>query len=261
MKNRKETIFEYIQIKKSVSNKQISDFFDVSRMTVHRLTRELYEEKKLELHHGWVKIASGFKEKNFIEDDIEVNKEIKQDIAKYVSKTFIRSQKMYSFDTKAIICSIIDQLKDSPLTADIGVVTNSFFIANKATRILDIGCVFCSGGLIRSASLSTIGKETESFFKDYKTEIVFLGCDSINSNLDIIESDISEVEIKKQMMLNANMTILLLESNQYNDNEGHVISNLSHVGHVVIDKNISHLMKEKLDALSNTKLHIVNTGV
>lgn len=94
------------------------------------------------------------------------------------------------------------------------VVTNSLKLAIKLDEIPAVK-TFIAGGRLRSGTGSILGDISLDFFSDFRADLVFLSCSSINAN-DVYMSSEEQSGVKRRMMENAEKKILLCDHSKFN---------------------------------------------
>lgn len=192
---RRKRIKALLNEKGSVSVDDLTNQFNVSRMTIWRDLKILEEKDELQKVHG----GAIQKEDNYIlEPKFEIKERIaikeKRSIARYAAENYIKDGDIIFLDGGSTVMELIPYLKDKNITLLTNGL-NTLFLASKYINHLN---VMGSGGGIRYPSMTFVGPEAEKFFNNYKAEIVFLSCSGITIEDGVMDINLLEMEVKKK---------------------------------------------------------------
>lgn len=204
------TILDLLQKKKVMRIKDLQKELFVSDSTIRRDLIALEKMGKVTRKFGRVELVKA--------DNIELsflfrqqeNSESKKYIAE-IASTFLGDNEAIFVDsssTTSFLAHFFEGL------TNLVVVTNSLKLAIKLDEIPAVK-TFIAGGRLRSGTGSILGDISLDFFSDFRADLVFLSCSSINAN-DVYMSSEEQSGVKRRMMENAERKVLLCDHSKFN---------------------------------------------
>jgi len=226
---RQKKIFDIVSKKGSVSVDFLAKHFRVSKMTIRRDLEKLQEEDLLQRTHGGAMLPQVlFKEMTYLEkqtQNIEVKRKIATDALEYV----VENSVIY-LDAGTTTFELAKHLVERK---DVQVVTNDLRIAS---HLANAGVrVYMPGGLVSSDTGSIHSAEAIDFLENLNIDIAFLAASTVDNELNVCTPNEEKVLLKRYMIKNVPMNVLLVDSSKFHQKAIHRVFNLSEVDYVVTD--------------------------
>ncbi|WP_300391170.1 DeoR/GlpR family DNA-binding transcription regulator, partial [Fusobacterium sp.] len=166
----------------------------------------------------------------------------KKIISKYAS-TFVQDGDIIFLDGSTTVYEMCPFLLEKHIT----IITNSIRVGQFFSTVKNI-TVIITGGILRYATLSLIGEDSEEALKKYNTNKVFMSSKAISYNSGVTDVNIFEINAKKIAMKNTNEVILLLDSSKINKISLQKVCNIQEISKLIVNKdtNFSNDQKETL---------------
>ncbi|MHB1334827.1 MAG: DeoR/GlpR family DNA-binding transcription regulator [Candidatus Humimicrobiaceae bacterium] len=233
---RQAKILQLIKDKGFVENKDLQEFFKVTRITIRRDLKELSKQKLIKhVHGGAINISDSsttpeplYKTKSFL----NINK--KEVIGK-VAVEMIDDGDTIFFDTGTTTLQVALRLKNKKFKS-LTVLTNDIKIAYELCSFNNIK-VFVLGGELKNFLYSLYGPYTINFLQDLKADKLFLAADAI-SNEGISNANIEDVPVKQAMLKSSKYAILVADSSKYGKDAFCKVCGWSQINMVICDNKI-----------------------
>ena len=137
----------------------------------------------------------------------------------------------------------------------ITVVTNDLQIAVSLACNPNINLI-CTGGIARANVFSLHGSQVESFIRNLRVDITFLGADAIHEDGTVSNVSIEEAMIKQAMIGAAERTVLLADSSKFSKAGFARVCSLGQLDTVITDSGIA-FDKQELLATMGVKVIVV----
>ena len=248
---RLEFIINYIQEKKSVSTRELSQILNVTEKTIRLDFNELEDLGLLNRVHGGAVIvevnSTVFPNNKYRTRALEN----KYEIAKKALK-MIKPNETIAIDDGSTSLELAKLLGDFPLT----VLTNDVFILNELCMKKLINLYFVGGILIRNdTSYFFSGEEAISFIRKFRVDKVFLGVSTIDVDNGLMLYHYGNKSIKKAYMEISQTKICLADSEKFNKTAFSSYANLNEIDYIITD---SRIKQDTLKTYSNFDLKIIN---
>jgi len=210
---RRSEIAKYVEEKESASIHDLSEKFSVTLMTINRDLRKLHEEGKLIVARGGAMKGSEKIPESYFSQRINSNLDIKQILAEKALK-YIKPDDFIMLDsstTAIILCRKIIQENIKNLT----IITNSNTLINELVSRDGI-TVISTGGILLSKFQCLVGPLAELLISQVRVNKFFFSVAGISIGGELTDTDIQEVNIKKEMMKVSTKKILLVGSHKFN---------------------------------------------
>lgn len=224
---RQKKIFDIVSAKGSVTVDFLSSQLKVSKMTIRRDLEKLQELDLLQRTHGGAMLPQVlFKEMTYIEKqaiNIEVKKELALECMNYVYKNSVVY--LDAGTTTYEVAKLLEERKDvSVVTNDLRIASH---LANTGNR------VYIPGGLVSSDTGSIHSAEAVEFLKNLNIDVAFLAASSIDPDMNICTPNEEKVLLKRYMIKNAPMKVLVVDDSKFNQKAFYKIFNINEVDHVI----------------------------
>lgn len=230
---RRYYIEKKIRKDKRVEIEDLSKELDVSEMTIRRDLKYLETLGILNLVSKGA-ILNSFNDFDSIDDTLKTrtmqNINEKKIIAKYACD-FIEDGDIIFLDASTTVYEMCPHLIDKNIT----IVTNSIRIAQYFNTVKNI-TIILTGGMLRYATLSLIGVDSEESLNKYNTNKVFMSSKAISLSNGITDVNIFEINTKKIAIKNTNEVILLLDSSKLDKVSLQKVCNISEISKFIVNK-------------------------
>jgi DeoR/GlpR family transcriptional regulator of sugar metabolism len=210
MEERRRHIIERLQDLGRVSVNELSEWLDVSAVTIRQDLRALEQENLLDRTHGGAVLrrdTTGGSDLSF-EVRNRVNHSAKDNLARKAA-SLVESGYSIALDASTTCFRMLPYLKKLERLI---IVTNSLMIAQNCLDSPHIE-VFMPGGKLRRDSISLVGKPEE--LPDINLNCGFFGANGISKTAGITESSRAEVEIKQAIMYHCLQVYFVLDATKW----------------------------------------------
>jgi DeoR/GlpR family transcriptional regulator of sugar metabolism len=223
-------ILDLLQKKKVMSTNELQEQLYVSNSTLRRDLIELEKMGKISRKFGHVELIRS--------DNIELsylfrkqeNGEAKKYIADIASMYLGDNQSVFidSSSTTSFLAPYFEDL------TNVVVITNGLRLAVELDEVPNVK-TFIAGGRLRVGSGSILGDVSLDYFDNFRADLVFLSCSSINA-YDIYMSSEEQSSIKRKMMMNADKTILLCDNSKFDVKGYYKLCDVQNVDVIILDR-------------------------
>lgn len=234
-------ILDKVKIKGTVKLKDLVSELDVSESTIRRDLDELEEKELLKrVHGGAVGTKSNFAADNTITERITQYSSEKKRIAKYCSELIEDGDFIY-IDSGTTTYELIPYLKDK----NVIVVTNGVY---NVERLLEYNVkTYILGGGIKEITRTVVGEQALKQIEDFRFNKAFIGANGVTFNAAITTPDISEAVLKREAILRAEESFVLVDSSKFGKVSFSKICDLEDVS-IVTDADKDEMDEDILDA-------------
>lgn len=209
-----------------------------SRSTIRRDLIYLEEEGMIQRHHGGVSLVADSPSENSVNIRRMANPEKKATIAR-LSQNFLKDNTVLFMDSSSTVSYCIPYIK---LKKEMTIITNGIQVASQFNALSDFKCYLCPG-LLKHNSLSVIGEYALDFLDNFSAQIALLSCKAINEQ-GFFEGDDAQALIKRKMIKNAKLRILLCDSTKENSSGYFKLANFGEIDIIISNSQFSEkLMK------------------
>lgn len=246
---RRNIIIKKLKENKKVEIDELSQEFNVAKMTIRRDLKYL---ENIGIANLISKGAIFNVSKNFevIDDTLKTrnlqNIEAKKVIAKCAAE-YVKDGDIIFLDASTTVYEMCQYLENKKIT----IITNSIRIAQYFNMVKNITLIL-TGGLLRFATLSLIGGDSEEMLAKYNTNKMFLSSKAISIANGVTDVNLFEINTKKIAIKNTNEVILLLDSSKINKISLQKVCDIGIISKLITNKN-----KEQIETLKKIK----NIGV
>ena len=230
---RHRRIVEMARRQEVVRVDELTNFFDVSEVTIRHDLGVLAEKGLLIRKHGGAIINSRTDLAMAFEQRAGLNMEIKRAIG------ITAAQLVKPGDTILIDAGTtnLEFAKNLPAISPLTVVTNALNVATQVGALLDVNVILL-GGLLNRQTVSTIGPNTLRELEDIVVTKLFLGIHAVEPEVGLTDVLMEVAQVKKAMIRAAKQVILLADSSKWGKSAFVKIMPLSAVHVVITDSNL-----------------------
>lgn len=207
---RKNAILETLQKEQRVLVSELSQAYGVTEETIRRDLDKLEKE-------GFVKKTYGgavLNENTNIEMPLRIrektNRKEKQTIAKLVA-AMIEEGDSIILDSSSTSLMVAQELKDRK---KLTVITNSLEVLIEFSKSKGVH-VISTGGLLKSSTLSLIGKNAEKTLENFYVDKAIISCKGLDIKKGATDSSQDDAEIKRSMVSCSKQLILIADSTKF----------------------------------------------
>lgn len=208
---RKNEILATLQKEQRVLVTELSQKYHVTEETIRRDLEKLEKEGFVKKTYGGAVLNSNMNMDLPLRIREKNNQLEKEKIARKVAE-IIEDGDSIMLDASSTSLMIAKQLKTRK---KLTVITNAVEVVIELSGYEGIK-VIATGGILRDASLSLVGKSAERTLENFVADKAIISCKGLDLEKGITESNEEEAEIKRAMRRCANRTYLAMDSSKFN---------------------------------------------
>ncbi|MCZ7574150.1 MAG: DeoR/GlpR family DNA-binding transcription regulator [Ardenticatenaceae bacterium] len=193
-----------------VSVNELSDLFDVSKVTVRGDLDELERRGLLQRTHGGAIASDGDKAELTFKDRELINLDDKSRIGE-AAAALVNHGDTIALDASTTALQVAKQIKNRH---ELTVVTNSIYIALELEDASDV-TVVVPGGIMRRGTLSLVGQLGEEGLTKFNIQKGFFGAKGITLNEGLTDVNAFEVQLKRIMVRMAKQVIAIVDHSKW----------------------------------------------
>jgi len=227
---RQKIMLDYVNKVKKATVSELSEYLDISKVTVRRYLTEL-ESKDLVIktHGGALSIDNELSTDLPYAHKIDLHAAEKRRIGIAASK-LVNDGDVIILDAGSTTFAIAQQI----VNRDITVLTNDLKIAFELSTNSHVKLII-SGGPVQKNVYTIIGSTSEGFFSKVHVDKVFLGADAFNLECGVTNRTLEEAAVKKAMIKAAEKVILVTDSSKMDNKALADICNIEEINTIVTD--------------------------
>ncbi len=207
---RRQGIIEKLQETGSVVVSELSQMFLVSEETIRRDLTKMEQEGILKKTYGGAFINRGMH--LTVPVNLREHTYIKgKDVIGALAAEMVQTGDTIFLDASTTAIHIADRILDKK---NLIVITNNLRVAETLAASTAIKTI-CTGGTLRQAGLSMVGKASESAIASFFADKAFLSCAGLDLTRGITDANEKEAEIRKIMMRQANVSVLVADATKF----------------------------------------------
>ena len=227
---RRSQILSTLETEKRVLVPELSKKYNVTEETIRRDLEKLEKEGLLKKTYGGAVLTDTISAEPSYGMRAETNKAQKLIIAEKIQK-LVGPKENIILDASSTCVHIARKLKKMD---KLTIITNSVEILMECSKAENI-TVISTGGTLRGSSLSLVGSDAVNLLGQLTADKAIISCKGLDFEKGIMESNISEAEIKRAMANNAKELILAIDSSKFTRQAFVKTMELKHVNCVVSD--------------------------
>lgn len=230
MIERHTKILDIVSENKKIEVNRLSEFLNVSQVTIRKDLDMLEERGLLSREHGYAVMRNV----DDINNRMAVRYDTKLRIAKEAAKSVISGETVM-IESGSSCVLLAEQLAQEK--RDITIITNSAFIAS-FIRETAIGRIILLGGEYQKESQVMVGPLVRTCAKEFYVDKLFVGTDGFVPDIGFTGGDMMRTEAMKAMAKSARKVIVLTDSSKFMRQGVVVQFGLSEVSSVYTDDEI-----------------------
>jgi DeoR/GlpR family transcriptional regulator of sugar metabolism len=126
---------------------------------------------------------------------------------------------------------------------NLGIITNSIQIVSELGGQKGLS-IISTGGVLRDKSLSCVGPLAARVLREYHPDWAFISCKGFSLERGLLDTNDLEVELKRLAMINAGMSVALIDSSKFQQPALLQIAPVEKVAKIVTDKMDGQMHRE-----------------
>lgn len=238
---RHQEIIDLLEKEKSVKASDLMQQFNVSFETIRRDLEHLEKSGFLKRVHGGAVLETiNSVEHSFITRETHRVEE-KREIAELTTKYVVEGQSI-AMDVSTTNTEVARVLKKK--FNQLTIITNSLLIATELAEKPKY-TIILAGGVVRNQELCVVGNMAENFISQFNIDIFFMSASGVSLSSGITDYGIGEVNMKKQMLKNAQKTFVVADSSKFNNVSLLKVCDLHRVDALLTDSSLHYQIKDK----------------
>ncbi len=229
---RRSKIMSILYDKKSILVSEAAASFDVTEETIRRDLKELEKKGLLTRTYGGAVLAET--DDRMTEAPLEIREGIniagKNSIGKYAASMVNDGDTLF-LDASTSSLYVAKHIKNKK---NLTIITNAERIIIELANCKDMTLI-STGGVLRSKSLSYVGRAAENTASNYYANKLFFSCKGFSPKSELTDSNEQESEIRKTMIRYSNQVIFLCDHTKF-DKVGYVhTARLTDINTIITD--------------------------
>ena len=241
---RQQRIREILEAEGVVRSTELAQLLNVSVVTIRSDLRELEQQHVCETIHGGAiapkKIID--QENILLHKRAELNADEKRRIGAYAA-SLVEDGMTIIVDAGSTAVQMIDQLP--PDLRFVRIITPALNVAALAAPYPHIELVM-TGGVLRGLTHSLIGSSVVRGIQQFHADIVFLGSAGWNVENGLTTGQMSEYEVKRVMLDQADRKILVSDSSKFGKRAPIHIADLTEIDLLITDTKLTNSEAHKI---------------
>ncbi len=220
----------------------------VSEVTIRNDLSALEDEGKVTRIHGGAILAMERSRGEYFEERTSINQGKKLWIARRAAE-LVENYDSILLDASTTAFYMADYLKNHH---DLTVFTNGIEVAfrlaeNRSNKVV------LTGGLLRPETGSLTGQFGDGMLGGVRANKAFFSCTGWSPTMELMDDDLLEVQLKKEMVDAAEFAIFLVDSSKFEKQGVAAFAPLNWVGMVITDDQVS---ADRLEQLSQAGIQV-----
>ncbi|MBY7024016.1 MULTISPECIES: DeoR/GlpR family DNA-binding transcription regulator [Clostridium] len=238
MINRHTKLLELVNSNERIQVSRLSEYLDVSQVTIRKDLKVLEEKGLLRREHGYAIINSS----DDINNRLSINYDIKRKIAQLASD-LVSNGETIMIESGSCCALLADEIARNK--KDVTIITNSAFIASYIREVPFINIILL-GGDYQHESQVLVGPITKKCAQEFFVDKLFVGTDGFSIDSGFSGINHLRTETVKTMAECANNLIILTESSKLSKRGTVAQFKANEVDYLLTDNNISDNIKNEL---------------
>ncbi len=213
----------------------MSELLGVSEETVRRDLKEMEKAGKLVRTHGGAYLMEKYDKGYPMELRKSYLQHTKEKLAEGAIRE-IRENDVVMLDSSTTCLAIAEAILAREM--NITLVTNSLAICNLFSGASSSVNLVCVGGTFRSRTLSFADPNTVEALHRYYADCSFVSCPKVNVEFGLSDNHISEANVRRQMLQNAQKKILVVDHTKLEGNANILFDGLEKISLIITDQRL-----------------------
>lgn len=208
---RQNAIHNILKEKKTVTVHELSARFFTSEASIRRDLAQLEKSGTIKRTYGGAVLLEGSNVEIYANVREQEQNDPKTEIAQ-IAAELIQNQDIIFLDASTTTKQITKFLSEKN---NLTVITNGIHTMLELSELNNVS-VYGIGGKLRNHSLSIIGAQAEQFVSNFWATKFFFSCTGLSETLGAMDYSDAEAEVRKKIMHNCQMKILLADHTKFN---------------------------------------------
>ena len=227
---RQEKILKIIKERQNVTTKELQSLVFASSSTIIRDLIKMENQGLIRRTHGGASIVVGKDIESSLVIRVKTNIKEKNRIARCAIQ-YIKNDDVIFLDSRSTVQALIPFLKDLHyLTIITNGLNNALLLANESNA-----SIYFIGGMVSTNSNSAIGSIAINTLEQFNANIAIFSASGIKGNM-ITEHSIEQANVKKVMIQQSKIKILLCDSSKFNVIHLAKIDSFENIDYFITDK-------------------------
>ena len=227
----------------------LSELLSCSEETIRRDLKEMEKAGKLVRTHGGAYLIEKY-DKGY---PIELRKSYLQHTKERLAETavsLIHENDMIMLDASTTCLAIAQQILAHGITVTL--ITNSLEVCNLFGEGNSNINLICVGGTFRRRTSSFADPNTLEALRRYYADKAFISCPKVSVELGLSDNHISEANVRKQMLRNAQTRVLVADHTKFEGNANILFDGMEDLNVIITDQKLpeeleSYAAKRKIE--------------
>ncbi len=215
----------------------LSELLKCSEETIRRDLREMESSGKLVRTHGGAYLVEKY-DKGY---PIELRKSYLQHTKERLAETAIpeiQENDVVMLDSSTTCISIAEMIMR--IGMNVTLITNSLAICDLFSEANSNVNLIALGGTFRRRTSSFADPNTIEAIRHYYADKAFISCPKVSVEFGLSDNHISEANVRKQMLKNAQKKILVVDHTKFDGNANILFDGLDEVNLIITDQHLGH---------------------
>ena len=213
----------------------MSEMLQCSEETVRRDLKEMEKAGKLVRTHGGAYLVEKYDKGYPMELRKSYLQHTKEKLAEAAVRE-IRENDVVMLDASTTCLAIAEAILTREL--NITLVTNSLAVCNLFSGANTGINLVCVGGTFRRRTLSFADSNTVEALRRYYADCAFVSCPKVNVEFGLSDNHISEANVRKQMLHNAQKKVLVVDHTKLEGNANILFEGLERIDLIITDQHL-----------------------
>ncbi|GAB4113678.1 MAG: DeoR/GlpR family DNA-binding transcription regulator [Roseiflexaceae bacterium] len=241
--SRRNRIVERLRREGFCSVAVLAEQLDVSEVTIRTDLNALEAEGLVTRIHGGAILAGSQGRKHSFQDRLLVNQQQKRQIARAAAELIVDYESLI-LDASTTAYAIAEFLSDR---TGLTVVTNGIEVALRLANN-PTNKVILTGGLLRRESSSLGTQLGLGLLRELHVRKAFLSCTGWSADLDVMDDDLFEAEIKSAMCTIAEQVIILADATKFSRPGLTSFATIMQIDQLITEVSITSSLAERFQA-------------
>ena len=253
---RHQEILRLLRREGVLSIRSLTDYMNVSHMTVRRDITALEDLGQVVSVQGGVRLADWTSQEPPREREFRAQLELprKQAIAELASQ-FVEDEMVLFLDAGTTCQSVVPFLGQRK---NLTVVTNDFYVVTSLFAYPNIETIH-TGGLVDPSSASSCGRIAAEAVKSINVDMFFLSTGTWNMSRGVTTPSMDKVEVKLAALAASSSCFLLADSTKFGTVSRFRVAPIEKLDAVVTDEQLPHEIQDNIRDLG-VSVHVASLG-
>ncbi len=219
----------------------LSELLACSEETVRRDLKEMEKAGKLVRTHGGAYLVEKY-DKGY---PIELRKNYLQHTKEKMAESAvreIRENDVIMLDSSTTCLAIAELILTQGL--NVTLITNSLAICSLFSETNSDINLIGVGGTFRRRTSSFADPNTVEALRHYYADCAFVSCPKVNAEFGLSDNHISEANVRKQMLKNAQKKVLVVDHTKFEGNANILFDGLERIDLIITDQHLPQAFEE-----------------